>query len=263
MRTFLALAGLALLAAPLPAAACSAVPGYRVPTNMELVERAELILLGTVTDGDFAPDSMPEQMIAVEPAEALKGTMPTGPIALPASIAAGGDLLLSNPYELKEAHPQSFAGACTRYAFPRGSRVLFFLDRQDGAWREAGGPFSRWAEDVLTDDAPWLQAIRFYVDVAKLPEDERIAALTARRNELGALGNDPVAQLLALDIDRQLAGPNAPLRDELPPVPDESDAESAAEAIEAAADAAAGDVAVEPDVEDESIETEVEVEPRD
>ena len=264
MRTFLALAGFALLAAPLPAAACSVVPGYRVPTNMELVERAELILLGTVTDGDFAPDSMTEQTIGVEPAEALKGTMPTGPISLPASIAAGGDLLLSNPYELKEAHPQSFAGACTRYVFPRGSRVLFFLDRQDGAWREAGGPFSRWAEDVLTDDAPWLQAVRFYVDIAKLPEDERIAALTVRRNELGALGDDPVAQLLAADIDRQLAGPNAPLRDELPPVPDESDAESAAEAVEAAADAAAGDAAGEADAEVESAETEIESDqPRD
>lgn len=212
MRNLLAPAGLALLAAPLPAAACSVAPGYHVPTNMELVERAELILLGTVVDGDFEPDSTAEQMIEVEPGEVLKGAMPTGRIALPASIATDGDLVLSNPYELKEAHPQSFAGACTRYVFPRGSRVLFFLDRQNGAWHEAGGPFSRWAEDVLTDDAPWLQAVRFYIEVSKLPEEDRAAALAARRDELGALADDPVAQLIAADIDRQLAGPNAPLK---------------------------------------------------
>lgn len=234
MRSLLPLIGLALLAAPLPAAACSVAPGYRVPTNIELVERADLILLGTVTDGDFEPDGTPEQMIAVEPVAALKGTMPSGPIALPAMIATDAEIQLSNPYELHEAHPQSFAGACTRYVFPRGSRVLFFLDRQDGAWREAGGPFSRWAEDVLTDDAPWLQAVRFYTEVAKLPQEDRAAALTARRDELAALGDDPVARLIAADIARQLAGPNAPLREGLPPPPGDTSAED----VEAMADGA-------------------------
>lgn len=236
MRNLLAFAGLLALAAPLPAIACSVAPGYRVPTNMELVERADLILLGTVTAGDFESDSTDRQMIAVEPVAALKGAMPTAPVALPAMIATSEAILLSNPYELEEAHPQSFAGACVRYAFPRGSRILFFLDRQDGGWQPAGGPFSRWAEDVLTDDAPWLQAVRFYLDVAKLPEDERTAALTARRDELRALGDDPVAQLIAADIDRQLAGPNAPLRGELPSPPDDADAETAAETVEAMAD---------------------------
>lgn len=222
MRSLLPLAGLALFAAPLPALACSVAPGYRVPTNMELVEDADLILLGTVNDGDFAPDGTGGQMIAIEPVEALKGAMPSGPVAIPAMIAADGAIELSNPYELEDAHPQSLAGACVRYVFPRGSRVLFFLDREDGAWRVAGGPFSRWAEDVLTDDAPWLQAVRFYVEVAKLPEADRTAALAARRDELAAIGDDPVAQLIAADIDRQMAGPNAPLRGELPPPPDET-----------------------------------------
>jgi hypothetical protein len=251
MRPLLPLAGLALLVAPLPALACSVAPGYHVPTNLELVERADLILLGTVTDGDFEPDSTPQQMIEVEPVEALKGAMPSGPVALPAMIATDADIQLSNPYELKDAHPQSLAGACVRYVFPRGSRVLFFLDRQDGAWHEAGGPFSRWAEDVLTDDAPWLQAVRFYIEVARLPEQERAAALADRRAELGELGDDPVAQLLAADIDRQLAGPNAPLKGsiELPPTePDmiEEAADEAQAAADAAVDAAASDTA-EPD----------------
>lgn len=265
MRPLHQLASIALLAAPLPTLACSPAPGYRVPTNLELVENADLILLGTVTDGDFGPDSTAQQMIAVEPVEALKGAMPGSPIALPAMIATDADVQLSNPYELRDAHPQSLAGACVRYVFPRGSRVLFFLDRRDGAWHEAGGPFSRWAEDVLTDDAPWLQAVRFYIDVARLPEEDRPAALAARRSELGALGYDPVAQLLAADIDRQLAGPNAPLRDELPPAPEESDAATAADAVEAAtraAEVAADDAESDADVDETETETETD-EPRD
>ncbi|MBO9696418.1 MAG: hypothetical protein J7499_09475 [Sphingopyxis sp.] len=219
MRPLLSLAALALLTAPLPALACSVVAGYRVPTNLELVERSELILLGTVTPGASASDSLAEQTIAIEPVEALKGAMPAGPVILPAMLDTGGEVELSNPYELREPHPQTLAGACVRYVFPRGSRVLFFLDREDGQWREAGGPFSRSAEDVLTDDAPWLQTVRFYIEVAKLPEADRAAALAARRDELGALGDDPVAQLIAADIDRQLGGPNAPMGEPLPPVP--------------------------------------------
>jgi hypothetical protein len=246
MHSLPLLAAAALLAAPLPALACSVAPGYHIPTNFELVEDADLILLGTVTDRDFAPDSTDEQMIAVEPVAALKGATPGAPIALPAMIATDADVQLSNPYELRDAHPQSLAGACVRYLFPRGSRVLFFLDRHDGAWQPAGGPFSRWAEDVLTDDAPWLQAVRFYVEVAGLPEEDRAAALATRRDELGALGDDPVAQLIAADIDRQLAGPNAPLKGSIELLPEghgtieeaADEAQAAAEAADAAADAA-------------------------
>jgi hypothetical protein len=229
MRLLLPLAVLAVTAAPLPAAACSVAPGYRVPTNIELVEQADVILLGLVEDGDFEPDSTGQTMIQVQPVEALKGEFPTAPIALPATIATDTELVLSNPYELQNAHPQSLAGACHRYVFPRGSRVLFFLDRQDGSWQPAGGPFSRWAEDVLTDDAPWLQLVRFYAEIAGLPADERARALVARRAEWGAQ-DGPVAQLLAADVDRQLAGPNEPLRGELPALPaDEAAADPANE----------------------------------
>lgn len=258
MRHLLALAGASLLAAPLPAAACSVAAGYQVPTNMELVERADLILLGTVTPGESAADSTAEQTIAIEPVEALKGAMPTGPIAFPAMLDTDGEIVLSNPYELREPHPQSLAGSCTRYVFPRGSRVLFFLTRGDGGWHEAGGPFSRSAEDVLTDDAPWLQAVRFYIEVARLPVEERAAALAARRDELGALGDDPVAQLIAADIDRQLGGPNPPMGEPIPPGPghppewdrtpdavdapaDDAEAADAAKADAADADAGAPD----------------------
>lgn len=240
MRMLLPLAALALLAAPLPAAACSVAAGYRVPTNLELVEAADLILLATVSPADLAPEGAGDGQFEIQPLAALKGTMPAEPFAMAGMIDA--DALLSNPYELKDAHPQSLAGACNRYAFSRGSRVLFFLRWEGDHWRPAGGPFSRWAEDVLTDEAPWLQVVRLYAEAAGLPPGERAAYLSARRGEYGAEESDPVAQLIAADIARQLAGPDAPIKGELPPLPEEADEhrsmEEAAEGADHAAEAA-------------------------
>jgi hypothetical protein len=211
MRNLLFLAALALLASPLPAAACSVAAGYSVPTNLELVENADLILLATVEDGTADPRSADEMRIRIRPLAALKGTIPAGSITLPGAMLDGA-AELSNPYDLEQAHPQSFAGACIRYAFPRGSRVLFFLRAEGDGWVPSARPFSRWAEDVPTDEAPWLAAVRFYAEVAALPEAGRKTALVARRDALRARIDSPVAQLLAKDIDRQLAGPNKPLR---------------------------------------------------
>lgn len=219
MRNTLLPAALALLAAPFPAIACSPVAGYRVPTNMELAAQADMVLLATVTGGtpmDMAngPDAM---RIDIRPDDILKGDPAAAPTTLPIALATGELAVISNPYDLENANPLAYSGGCIRYMVPKGSRLLFFLGRRDGQWVPAGGPFSRWAEDVLTDDAPWLAATRLYLEVQALPEPERKTALAAKRDALRARADDPVAQLLADDIDRQLAGPNKPLREDLPP----------------------------------------------
>lgn len=182
MRFLLPFAAAALTATSLPAAACSPAPGYAVPTNMELVAQSEMILLATVTGGtamDMASDPH-EMRVDIQPVETLKGELSAAPSTLPIALATGKYALLSHPYDLDNAHPLSFTGGCIRYMVPKGSRLLFFLDQRDGQWVPAGGPFSRWAEDVLTDDAPWLQAVRFYAEVAALPESERAAAPNGR-----------------------------------------------------------------------------------
>jgi len=220
-KLLLSLAAAVATTAPLPALACSPVAGYRVPTNMELTAEADMVLLATVTGGK-AMDAVsdPDEMrVNIRPVAVLKGDPATAPTTLPVALATRPYALLSNPYDLANAHPLAEMGGCIRYMVPKGSRLLFFLDRHEGQWVPAGGPFSRWAEDVLTDDAPWLAAVRLYLDVQALPEAERKAALIARRDALRAKGDDPVATLLADDIERQLAGPNKPLREELPPAP--------------------------------------------
>jgi hypothetical protein len=71
----------------------------------------------------------------------------------------------------------------------------------------AGGPFSRWAEDVAGEDAPWAQLALFYARIAPLPEDQRTALIEAEREALLARADEPAAQAMAADLDRTLAAP--------------------------------------------------------
>lgn len=94
-----------------------------------------------------------------------------------------------------------------RFIFPLGTTALFFLRRDEaGRWIPAGGAFSRWAEDVPGSDAPWVVLARLYARAAALPDAERTALLEAERARLERRG-DPVAQLMAADVARQLARP--------------------------------------------------------
>lgn len=215
----------AMLAAP-AALACTPAPGYRVPTNLELAHRANLILLGEVIAGAPADSDDPlSPGIAVQPIAAIKGLLPGGNLVLRGMALAAPDApeqaTRSDPRELAEAHPQSFAGACIRRIFPQGARVLFFLERADGQWVPAGGPFSRWAEDVPGGDAPWVQLATLYAHAAQLPSEERVALLQDQIEALQARPDNEIALLLANDIERQMAGRNEPLvPDALPPAPD-------------------------------------------
>ncbi|HLU28060.1 MAG TPA: hypothetical protein VKZ65_06450, partial [Glycomyces sp.] len=88
-----------------------------------------------------------------------------------------------------------------------GATVLFFLDRADGQWVPAGGPFSRWAEDVEGLDSPWVQLTAFYVRVAGLEPDRRVALLEAERDAFQAREGEPLAMAYAADLERSLAVP--------------------------------------------------------
>lgn len=205
-------AAIAALGFATPARACSVVNDYRVPTNLELAEKAPTIVLGRVV-GEVEGESSWDGKLLVEPVETIKGDLPEGTLEIngsglvPASDERGFGLL-SNPYELEQAHPLSYIGGCIRYMFPKGTKALFFVGQEDGQWLPAGGPFSRWAEDVLSDDAPWLRLTRLYAAVAAMPESERSDMLGEEMERLAGQTDDPVAQLMARDIARQLAGPN-------------------------------------------------------
>lgn len=215
MRNACSLAALAIalaVLAPAPVAACSVVEGYRVPTNLELAGRADLILLG-IAERDIGATGDNLGEVVVRPVELLKGD------GLPAEVRIAGYLAedrvtASDPRDLYNPNPGALAGACVRYVFRRGMLLLLFLERgDDGRLRLVGAPFARSAEDVPSADAPWAKAVRLYVEIAALPQAERRAALIARRDWLRARRDDPDAALLAEDIDRQLRRRRIPAAD--------------------------------------------------
>lgn len=203
----------ALAATPAIASACSVVPGYRVPTSLELAERAEVIILGTVDRALPGADAF-ETHVAVTPTTLIKGPGLPDEVRLWGHLASDGmKPTHSDPRELHDPNPDALAGACTRYVFDKGMTLLLFLERHDGELRPARYAFARIAEDVPTPEARWVKAVRLYAEVSALPEAERVAALRDRQKRLRAQTGDADAQAIAADIDRQLAGDRPPPRD--------------------------------------------------
>ena len=198
-----------------PASACSVIPSYRVPTNLELAERADLILLGTADSEAPAANDHDIGEVIIHPIELLKGD------SLPSEVRVRGYLsddprlvAASNPRDLFNPNPGALIGGCTRYIFQRGMLLLLFLERDDhGRVQLASYPFARSAEDVPSSEAPWPKAVRLYVEIAALPASERRSALIARRDALRFAAGDPDSALLADDIDRQLRRRRIPPRD--------------------------------------------------
>jgi len=201
-RIRLVLSLLAVVAAT-PALACTA-PRPDGPANLALAAGADAIVLGQVVDGSGGDG--PDASITVHPLAALKGLKPGQDFALRGTRLAA-DIAPSDPLELEAPHPDALSGACLRTRFAPGATVLFFLDRRDGEWVPAGGPFARWAEDVAGEEAPWVQLAWFYARVAALDEDHRRALLVAERDALRERDDEPVARAIAADLDRELVAP--------------------------------------------------------
>lgn len=202
----------ALAVTPAAALACSAPADPR--GNLALVGEAETIVLARVVGATMNEANPQASTVTIRPLAAVKGPLPDGDIALRGMLLASdvgeGSGALSNPYEFERAHPVSYWGACIRYVFPLGTSALFFLRTDhEGMWAPAGGPFSRWAEDVPDAEAPWVQLVRLYAIAAALPEADRAPFLEDERDALLTRTGEPLAQLMAEDIARQLAGPAA------------------------------------------------------
>lgn len=213
---------LGLAAAPAAAAGCAPPPGYHVPTNLELAQAANLIVLGEVVGGGKGTVLDPEaSTITVHPLAALKGLLPGADVKLAGmAVAQPGDAaaaVLSDPLAFGDPHPPASPGECLRNVFPLGARALFFLSRENGAWIPAGGPFSRWAEDVAGPEAPWVQLADLYAQASLLPPAQAREMLEERRAAFAERSDDAKAGAIAADLARSLAGPPPPLLAALPP----------------------------------------------
>lgn len=200
------LTALALAAVPAtPAVACSVLGSYRAPTNLELVQRADLIVIGTVDRAVKGQDNGLGEIV-VRPTKLLKGARLPKDVRLRGFLSDGQmPATKSDPHELNQPNPDAMAGSCTRYVFDKGMKLVVFLEKRDGKLQLAGYPFARVVEDVPSDNALWVKAVQTYVDVARLPERQRASALRTKREHLSHRPNDRDSKLLVQDIDRQLA----------------------------------------------------------
>jgi hypothetical protein len=170
------LAALAVLAfAAAPAGACSVSSDYVRPSNFELVQIADAVVIATAAAQTGTKDD-PAVLFRVE--TSVKGT---GPASFTSGSAAIGEVGPSSSADLFTAHPQAYQGPCVRVTFRRGGRYLLFLEKaEDGSWRQLGFPFARVNEDYAGEEDEWIRLVRFYARLqARLRPMEQLAALKA------------------------------------------------------------------------------------
>ncbi len=209
----------AFAAIAVPAAACSVVPGYRIPTTLELAEKAPVIVLARVEGGVSAGPRAKEQPLTLSPVLLLKGAKLPKTVEMRGWLEArGAKATRSDPAALAEANPDAFTGGCNRYVFAKGMTLLLFLSPEGGKLQPLGYPFARVLEDVPSFDARWVKAVREYIAIAALPQGIRKTRLAARRDILRAKP-DADSKAIAADMDRELDAKRKPLREALPPAP--------------------------------------------
>ena len=117
------------------AQACSVLASYRVPTNLELVEQADAIVLARVADN--GPSTFERlrraggRLARLVPFATLKGDyagrhvdFPDASLELP---SAGLRATPSDPRNLADPNPDVFSGSCSRYVFRKDMNRAGFV----------------------------------------------------------------------------------------------------------------------------------------
>ncbi|MCW3835514.1 DUF1192 domain-containing protein [Sphingomonas canadensis] len=190
----LAAALLAPLAAP-AATACSVQPGYRTPTNFELVESADLVVLARV---EQLKKNDPQYLshIALKPVRTYKGQAPGDAIRVRGTATAA-----PNVTPLDKAHPSVSWGSCQRTAFSRGTLVVAAFKATPEGFVPLPAPFARTMEDVESRDGLWARAAEIYGPLSAQPAEQRRAAVEAEVARLEAdLEERTASRAIATDL---------------------------------------------------------------
>ncbi len=185
--------------AAVPAAACSPAPGYVRPSNFELVQLADAIVIATATE-TVKGEHWPEWRLRVD--QTVKGNAPATFVA---GYRGRGRPIASRDV-LDEPHPEAFEGPCNRMSLVERGTYVFFLDKQgDGSFAPLGYPFTRVNEDYGGEATLWMRTIRAYLDLQRrLDPMAQLAALEARLTELRAGPQTAEARMQAVDIEDHL-----------------------------------------------------------
>ena len=209
-------AGLLAVAMAPAGQACSIGRSYKAPTNLELAEQGEVIVIAEVS-GQRAGEDAYENTVIARPTVLLKGEALPPSVDLPDSwLEEGTEMLatVSSPRELRSPNPDTLIGGCVRYLFAKGMQLVLFLHRDEsGALTPFRSAFSRDAEDVENEDGLWVKAVREYAAISLLPQAQRQAQLQKRMLELQAQADDPDSLAIAEDMRIELEGAQPSLYD--------------------------------------------------
>lgn len=198
------LSALLAIAAPSTALACSVVDTYVRPSNFELVQIADVIVVATPLRGLGRTDASPfETRTQFRVDEVLKGQAP----AEIEVIGLGtGSIRPSNPNSIAYSHPQGHGGPCNRVTVARGVAYVLFLGKRGETYATLGYPFSRVSEDYAGEDALWTRTVRTYLRLQSTETPmQQLSSLEAMRAAI--LANPkrtPADTALAEDIDQHL-----------------------------------------------------------
>jgi len=200
----ISLAAFLLLGAPTIAAACSVVDTYVRPSNFELVQIADLIVVAKPLRGVGRNNASPfEARTRFRVDRVLKGQAPA---EIEVTGLGLGRIRPSDPTSIAYSHPQGHAGPCNRITVSRDATYILFLDRRGQGYSTLGYPFSRVSEDYAGEDALWTRTVRAYLRLqAEQTPMEALASLEAMRTAILANPNrTPADAALADDIEQHL-----------------------------------------------------------
>lgn len=198
-----------------PSAACTAAEGYSIPSNFELVQKAEVIVLARVTEvpeslavGDGSRD---QSVVKIAPIRFLKGSA-DGELALFGWTGPPSWRGFPTPTTLQQSHFSAGLGACIRQLYTPGELVVAMFERDPQMQEltglelsQIGDPWARAVETVNGPDDIWVQAVERYVALESGPPATLDVRIRSSVDELGAT-NSPGAQAMAVDLEAHLTG---------------------------------------------------------
>ncbi len=188
--------------------ACKMASNYYQPTNFDLVQLVDAIVVATPQTQKEVGDDEYELTFSVD--QVFKGDL--GPVFTDKGgwVSANlGETIPSDPGDLEYAHPESYHGSCIRQMFEKGRPYVLFLSKaDDGTYYRPLFAWTRVAEDYYGEDSLWVKTIRYYMDVQKEPDPiKQMGILKKKYQELTRKQemNDHEAEL-AVDIRSYLSG---------------------------------------------------------
>ena len=200
MRVFL-LVVLAFCFLPSRATACSPGPDYVAPTNFELVQLADAIVIARLS-------RLENGETGFELVEILKG--PQEPASFYEINPRLSSDFPSHPYSLQSENSSDGGGSCSRGSYADGKlHLLFYSKHQNtGTYFQGVTIYGRDSEDIESMGAFWLKVVRTYLDIqARYNPMEQIDQLRRLRRRMLAQPISPQNVSWIVDIENHLVSP--------------------------------------------------------